>query len=313
MTSRKVRQRPDGIRRTEALHVRPVNLSPRQLRERRKPHQQRSLVVADPLMSGASSVGMPGVVGHHAPRDCVVGTECSRARGIALYLEDGGERGPGITERLALAQRDVGLLVAPVIAARPGGEEEVGASPEILAHRDRLAEALIETAEHVLATAAGRGLPLVVIAEGVAAAAALRAAARCPASFAALVLVDGRVDLADSVLGAIRVPLLLVVDNRQPVLVALNRLALTALHPAARLVELPADGNSRGDEDCCVTALHVMRGWLATVPALNQRPNSSWTSRKVIRATAARIRAAVTTATGETDPGDASRHLWPAL
>ena len=238
----------------------------------------------------------------------------SRARGIVLYLEDGGQLGSCITERLALAQRDVGLLVAPVIAARAGGEDEVGATPDVLGHRDRLAEALIETADHVAATAAGHGLPLVVIAEGMAAAAALRAAARCPTCFAAIVLVDGRVDLADSALAAIRAPLLLIADGRQPALVAINRLALAGLHQAARLIVLPPYGSARGEPgDPCANVLLAMRGWLSTLPALNNRPVPHRTPGETIRAAVATIRRVVTTPAREPTSSDASRHLRPAI
>ncbi len=264
-------------------------------------------------MSRSSSVVVGGAAGAPALNDHEVEIEGSRARGIVLYLEDGGQFGPCITERLALAQRDVGLLVAPVIAARPGGEDEPGANPDALAHCDRLAEALIETADHVVATAAGRGLPLVVIAEGVAAAAALRAAARCPTSFAAIVLVDGRMDLADAVLDAVRAPVLLLVDSREPALVALNRVTLAALHPAARMMVLPPCERSFAEGDRCAVVLHAMRGWLATVPALDGRRVSNWTPRDVIRVARARIRRMVTAAAHEPDTGKATRSLRPAL
>ncbi len=231
-------------------------------------------------MIRSPSVVVGGASGPHALADHEVEKEDSRARGIVLYLEDGGQFGPCITERLALAQRDVGLLIAPVIAALPSGEDEPGATPDTLAHCDRLADALIETADHVVATAAGRGLPLIVIAEGVAAAAALRAAARCPTSFAAIVLVDGRVDLADAVLDAVSAPLLLLVDSQQPELVALNRVTLAALHPAARMMVLPPCDRSLADGDRCAVVLHAMRAWLSKVPALDRRRVSKFVPRR---------------------------------
>ncbi|MHB1225271.1 MAG: hypothetical protein ACYC2G_14685 [Gemmatimonadaceae bacterium] len=245
-----------------------------------------------------------------------IGCRDSRARGVVLYLEDGGELGPCMAERLALAQRDAGLLVAPVITARPAGEDETGATPDFLAHRDRLEDALIETAEHVAATAAGHGLPLVVIAGGVAAASALRAAARCPTYFAALMLVDGRVDLADSVLTAVRAPILLLADGRQPSLVAINRLALSRLHTVARLVVLsPRDDASTNSRDLCGTVLRTMRRWLATLPAFNTgRTAVPWTATTILRAAAARLRRTISASTGDPNPGDASSpQLRPAI
>lgn len=239
----------------------------------------------------------------------------SRARGVVLYLEDGGELGPCMAERLALAQRDAGLLVAPVITVRPASEEEVGATPDFLAHRDRLADALIETAEHVSATAAGHGLPLVVIAGGVAAASALRAAARFPGYFAALMLVDGRVDLADSALTAVRAPVLLLVDGRQPALAAINRLALTRLHAVARLVVLsPCDDASANSRDMCATVLCVMRRWLATVPEFNSRHAAAqWTASTILHATAVRLRRIVSSPASEPNRADGRHHLHPAI
>lgn len=240
----------------------------------------------------------------------------SRARGVVLYLEDGGELGPCIAERLALAQRDAGLLVAPVITARPASEDEAGVTPDFLAHRDRLADALIETAEHVAATAAGHGLPLVVIAGGVAAASALRAAARCPTYFAALMLVDGRLDLADSVLTAVRAPVLLMADGRQPSLVAINRLALSRLHTIARLVVLsPCDEASANSRDMCATVLRTMRRWLATLPAFNSgHTTAQWTAATILRAAAARLRRTMSAPVGDPNPSDAApRQLRPAI
>lgn len=199
--------------------------------------------------------------------------------------------GPCIVERLALAQRDVGLLVAPVIAASPAGEEEVGATPAVLSHRDRLAESLIETAEHVSATSAGHGLPLVVIAEGAAVAAALRAAARCPGYFAALVLVNGRVDLADPDVSSVDTPTLLLADGWQPSLVAMNRLALGLLGATARLVVLPAHDHPPPEtRDLCAMALSAMRRWLVSVPALAARPARRWTPASGLRSVAAMLR-----------------------
>lgn len=242
----------------------------------------------------------------------------SRARGVVLYLEDGGDHGRCIAERLALAQRDVGLLVAPVITARPAGEDETGATPDMLAHRDRLADALIETADHVAATAAGHGLPLVVIAEGMAAASALRAAARCPTHFAALILMDGRVDLADSTLASVRAPILLLVDGQQQSLVAVNRLALRRLGPTARLIVLPGRDDAYAEtRDLCAFVLWTMRRWLATLPSFSARPARRWGGRwalgEKLRTAAAKLRHAVSAPDGPTGSGESARQLRPAI
>jgi pimeloyl-ACP methyl ester carboxylesterase len=71
------------------------------------------------------------------------------------------------------------------------------------------------------------------------AAAALVAAARCPESIAAVVSRGGRPDLAGAALGSVRAATLLIVGERDPVVLDLNERALETLACEKQLVVVP--------------------------------------------------------------------------
>ena len=77
--------------------------------------------------------------------------------------------------------------------------------------------------------------PLGIFGASTGAGAALWAAAECPGDVAAVVSRGGRPDLAAPRLAEVRAPTLLIVGSRDPEVLRVNRVALTALRAPARL------------------------------------------------------------------------------
>lgn len=84
-----------------------------------------------------------------------------------------------------------------------------------------------------------RALPVGLFGASTGAAAALVAAAELPEAVRAVVSRGGRPDLAESVLGRVRAPTLLIVGGRDDVVVELNERALDALRCDKRLTIVP--------------------------------------------------------------------------
>ncbi|MPY80675.1 MAG: alpha/beta hydrolase [Actinophytocola sp.] len=88
---------------------------------------------------------------------------------------------------------------------------------------------LIGALEHVASNAATSGLPIGAFGASTGAAVALCAAARRPELLRAVVSRGGRPDLAGDDLAAVRAPTLLIVGERDPQVITLNRQAATHL------------------------------------------------------------------------------------
>ena len=171
----------------------------------------------------------------------------TRRRGqvIVLHLE-----GPDTARRALERTLVAGLRAAGsrVVRVAPRASDPIpataasGSVSPTLDLRGRLEATLLAAVDR--RRGRGRGEGLVVLACGVSAAAALQAAAARPEAFRALLLVDGRVDLAEHALQRVRTPtLMLVASNHQP-LVDFNRTAASAMQEPARLVVLRPTGGS---------------------------------------------------------------------
>lgn len=186
------------------------------------------------------------------------------ARAVVLHLtDDESDDSPLMESIIAALRREVGL-VQPVSRHESAESRACNQTrmSTTLARRDRLAAALLDAAIAGVMPSSPSNEPM-VIATDVAAAAALVAAAGRPDAFASLVLVDGRVDLAERVCRDVRVPVLLLVDQYRQPLVDLNRLAASRMTPRAQLMVLP--GDDAGPVDRSVTqhcALVATRRWL---------------------------------------------------
>ena len=96
------------------------------------------------------------------------------------------------------------------------------------------------------------------------AAAALVAAAQRPAAVAAVVSRGGRPDLAGEFLGAVRQPTLLIVGERDEIVIGLNRRAMTLLGGEVRLEIVPGATHLFEEPGALERVAHLARDWFLT-------------------------------------------------
>jgi putative phosphoribosyl transferase len=171
--------------------------------------------------------------GRHSPRNRSVAAELNRA-GLATLLADLlTAREEQIDLRTAALRFDIDLLA-----------ERVTALTDWLARGD---------------STAGLGIGLFGASTG--AAAALIAAANRPTIVQAIVSRGGRPDLAGARLPEVRRPTLLIVGERDPVVVDLNREAVQALGGEARLVIAPGATHLFEEPGALIEVAHLARDW----------------------------------------------------
>jgi putative phosphoribosyl transferase len=169
----------------------------------------------------------------HSPRNVHVAEEL-QAAGLATVLVDlltlDEERIDAVTGEMRF---DIGLLA------------------------DRLTALCDWIVEHDLTSGSGRGL----FGASTGAAAALVAAAARPDAVAAVVSRGGRPDLAGPVLPAVRQPTLLIVGDRDPVVLDLNRQALRELGGEARLEVVPGATHLFEEPGALEQVARLARDW----------------------------------------------------
>jgi dienelactone hydrolase len=171
--------------------------------------------------------------GRHSPRNRSVAAELNRA-GLATVLADLlTTREEQIDVRTAALRFDIDLLAERVTA---------------------LTDWLVRGA-----STAGLGIGLFGASTG--AAAALIAAANRPTTVQAVVSRGGRPDLAGARLPEVRRPTLLIVGERDPVVVDLNREAMQALGGEARLVIVPGATHLFEEPGALIEVAHLARDW----------------------------------------------------
>jgi putative phosphoribosyl transferase len=206
-------------------------------------HRSMQIPVADVVLD--ADLGLPesprGAVlfahgsgsGRHSPRNRSVAAELNRA-GLATVLADLlTAREEQIDLRTAALRFDIDLLA-----------ERVTALTDWLARGD---------------STAGLGIGLFGASTG--AAAALIAAANRPTTVQAVVSRGGRPDLAGARLPEVRRPTLLIVGERDPVVVDLNREAVRALGGEARLVIVPGATHLFEEPGALIEVAHLARDW----------------------------------------------------
>jgi pimeloyl-ACP methyl ester carboxylesterase len=104
---------------------------------------------------------------------------------------------------------------------------------------DLLARRLVAATRQMAATPATAALPVGYFGASTGAAAALVAAAALPELIRAVVSRGGRPDLAGDALERVRAPVLLIVGGNDPLVLELNRQAMTRLHVPHRLEVIP--------------------------------------------------------------------------
>ncbi|WP_182905932.1 dienelactone hydrolase family protein [Microbispora sp. H13382] len=171
--------------------------------------------------------------GRHSPRNRYVAGELQRA-GLATVLADlltvEEERADAVTGHLRF---DIGLLAERVggLADRLPGDEGVG------------------------------GLPVGLFGASTGAAAALVAAAARPGGVGAVVSRGGRPDLAGDALRSVRQPTLLIVGERDSVVLDLNRTAMRAITAPVELEIVPRATHLFEEPGALETVARLARDW----------------------------------------------------
>jgi len=107
-------------------------------------------------------------------------------------------------------------------------------------------------------------LPVGLFGASTGAAAALVAAAERPAAVAAVVSRGGRPDLAGESLRAVRQPTLLIVGDRDEIVIGLNRRAMTLLGGEVRLEIVPGATHLFEEPGALERVAHLARDWFLT-------------------------------------------------
>jgi putative phosphoribosyl transferase len=103
-----------------------------------------------------------------------------------------------------------------------------------------------------------------VFGNGVAAAAAVRAAAEHPASVAAVVCICGRLDLVREFVPRLRAPTLLICAGCDPEVLAINRAALKQLRGRKRLETVPGASDSFDEPGAADSLAQLAGAWMST-------------------------------------------------
>ena len=163
------------------------------------------------------------------------------SRAVVVFAHGSGSSRHSPRNRLVadrLQAHDLGTLLVDLLTLdeehRDARSGELRFDIELLA--DRLMAAVDWVAAEGLATSRGVGL----FGASTGAAAALVAAARAPQRVGAIVSRGGRPDLADEYLVAVEAPTLLIVGQRDPVVLELNRSASRRLSGLHRIEVVPA-------------------------------------------------------------------------
>jgi pimeloyl-ACP methyl ester carboxylesterase len=172
----------------------------------------------------------------HSPRNRYVAGELQRA-GLATVLADLlTEREERLDARTGELRFDIGLL----------------------------ARRLTALTDWVAGHEPTAGLAVGLFGASTGAAAALIAAAQRPADVAAVVSRGGRPDLAGEFLQAVRQPTLLIVGERDEIVIDLNRRAMTQLGGEARLEIVPGASHLFEEPGALELVARLARDWFVT-------------------------------------------------
>ena len=162
------------------------------------------------------------------------------ARGVVLFAHgSGSSRHSPRNRRVARVLNDAALATLLVDLLTEGEEEVDLRTREHRFDIGLLAERLVGATDWLTQEGATAELPLGCFGASTGAAAALVAAAERPDVVRAVVSRGGRPDLAGEALGRVRAPTLLVVGERDPLVLDLNREAMERMHAPVRLEIVP--------------------------------------------------------------------------
>lgn len=187
-----------------------------------------------------------------------------RSRGLVLFAHGTGSSRFSPRNRYVagvLVQHGLATLLMDLLTAE---EETVDARTGQLRFDVTLLAGRVVAASRWLRTRAETAaLPLGYFGASTGAAAALLAAAWHPDLVAAVVSRGGRPDLAADALAAVRAPTLLIVGERDPVVLRLNREALQRLRAPARLEIVPGASHLFEEPGALETVAHLAWEWFS--------------------------------------------------
>jgi pimeloyl-ACP methyl ester carboxylesterase len=158
------------------------------------------------------------------------------AHGVVLFAHGSGSSRHSPRNRYVAAQLREGKLGTLLVDLLTPNEEVIDLRTRQLRFDiDLLAERLVEAIRWLGAERSTRDLPVGLFGASTGGGAALLAAARVPDRVAAVVSRGGRPDLAGDALGDVQAPTLLVVGERDDVVIDLNRRAMARMTAPVRL------------------------------------------------------------------------------
>jgi len=172
----------------------------------------------------------------HFGLEGTLGLPGSAHRGLVLFAHgSGSSRFSPRNNYVATALRKVGLATL-LFDLLSESEERDRAN---VFNIDLLADRLLAATDWARASEVARSLPLAYFGASTGAAAALVAAARRGDDISSVVSRGGRPDLAGDALAQVKAPTLLIVGGRDTEVLALNRVALRALHCESAIKTVP--------------------------------------------------------------------------
>jgi dienelactone hydrolase len=185
--------------------------------------------------------------GRHSPRNRYVADELNRAGLVTVLADLLTREEEQVDLRTAALRFDIGLLAVRVTAV----------------------------ADWIVHTEPTSGLGIGLFGASTGAAAALIAAADRPTTVQAVVSRGGRPDLADAHLPAVHQPTLLIVGERDPVVIELNRQAMRKLAGETRLEIIPGATHLFEEPGTLEQVAGLARSWflrhLKPIPPGNDR------------------------------------------
>ncbi len=186
-------------------------------------------------------------------------------RGLVVFAHGSGSsrfspRNRYVAEELTAA----GLGTVLVDLLTPAEERIDSVTTEFRFDIDLLARRLVALTDWLTAHDVGADVSIGLFGASTGAAAALITAARRPDTVAAVVSRGGRPDLAGDALRSVRQPVLLIVGGADPVVIELNRRAMTLIPGEVRLEIIPGATHLFEEPGALEKVARLAREWFVT-------------------------------------------------
>jgi putative phosphoribosyl transferase len=184
------------------------------------------------------------------------------ARGVVLFAHGSGSSRHSPRNRYVAGElQEAGLATVLVDLLTPAEEQVDARTGELRFDIDRLAVRVAALTDWVRQQEPTARLGVGLFGASTGAAAALVAAAMRPTSVAAVVSRGGRPDLAGEFLRLVRQPTLLIVGERDPTVLDLNRQAMRMLAGEARLEVVPGASHLFEEPGALERVARLARDW----------------------------------------------------